>query len=50
MAAHRCGISTVVIPKLNVKDLDELPQAIKDSIQFIPVDTVDQVIDQALVK
>ena len=50
MAAHRCGISTVVIPKMNVKDLDDLPQTVKDSIQFIPVETVDQVIDQALVR
>ena len=50
MAAHRSGISTVVIPKMNVKDLDELPQAVKESIQFIPVETVDQVLDQALVR
>ena len=50
MAAHRSGISTVVIPKMNVKDLDELPHAVKESIQFIPVETVDQVLDQALVR
>lgn len=50
MAAHRCGISTVVIPKMNVKDLDDLPQTVRESIQFIPVETVDQVIDQALVR
>ncbi len=50
MAAHRCGISTIVIPKNNEKDLEELPQIIKDSIRFVPVETVDQVIDEALVK
>ena len=50
MAAHRCGIQRIVMPKANVKDMDEIPQIVKDSITFIPVDTVDQVIQAALVK
>ena len=50
MAAHRCGISTIVIPKANVKDLDEVPQVVKDAINFVPVDKVSQVLDVALVK
>lgn len=50
MAAHRCGITTILMPKNNVKDLDDLPQVVKDSITFIPVDHVSKVLDAALVK
>lgn len=50
LAAHRSGISTVIIPKNNVKDLDEVPEVVRQDIHFIPVETVDQVIQEALVK
>lgn len=50
MAAHRCGITTVVIPKANVKDLDDVPATVKESVNFIPVERVSQVLDVALVK
>lgn len=50
MAAHRCGISTIVIPKANVKDLDDVPQLVKDSVTFIPAEKIFQVLDAALVK
>lgn len=50
LAAHRSGISTVIIPKNNVKDLDEVPDTVKNDIRFIPVETVDQVIREALVR
>ncbi|MFI3284374.1 MAG: S16 family serine protease, partial [Erysipelotrichaceae bacterium] len=49
MAAHRSGIDTIIFPKNNVKDLDDVPQVVKDSIEFIPVESVDQVIKKALV-
>lgn len=50
MAAHRVGISTIIIPKNNLKDVDELPDAVKDTVRFVPVETVDQVIEEALEK
>ena len=50
MAAHRSGIKTVVIPKANVKDIDEIPQTVKDAIEFVPVEKISQVLDVALVK
>ena len=50
MAAHRCGISTIVIPKANVKDLDDVPQAVKDAVTFITAEKISQVLDAALVK
>ena len=48
ISAHRSGIKTVIIPKENEKDLDELPQTILDEIKFIPVTYVDEVLEVAL--
>lgn len=50
MAAHRSGIKTILIPKANVKDLEEVPSIVKESIKFIPCEHVSQVLDNALVK
>lgn len=50
MAADRCGITTIVIPKANVKDLDDIPAIVKEHVNFIPVDRISQVLDVALVK
>lgn len=50
MAAHRVGISTIIIPKNNLKDVDELPDTVKNTVRFVPVETVDQVIEEALEK
>ncbi len=49
LAAHRSGIKTIIIPKGNIKDLDDVPQTVKDDVKYIPVDKVDQVISEALV-
>lgn len=48
LAAYRSGITTIIIPKGNVKDLDEIPQEVKDAVNFIPVSTVDEVLANAL--
>jgi ATP-dependent Lon protease len=50
LAAHRVGIEKILIPKLNVKDLDDVPQVVKDAITFVPVTNVMQVLKEALVK
>ena len=50
LAANRVGITKILIPKDNVRDLDEVPTAVKESITFIPVDNVSQVLKEALVK
>jgi ATP-dependent Lon protease len=50
LAAHRVGIDKIVIPKMNLKDMDEIPQVVKEAIQFIPVETMEQVLKEALVK
>jgi ATP-dependent Lon protease len=48
LAAMRAGISTVLIPKLNEKDLVEIPEEAKQKLKFIPVETVDEVLANAL--
>lgn len=48
LAALRAGIRQVIIPKLNEKDLAELPAEVKRSLQFTPVDNVDEVLAVAL--
>ena len=50
LAAHRVGITTILIPKNNVRDLDDVPEAVKESIKFIPVENVSEVLQEALVK
>lgn len=50
LAALRSGIKKVIYPKLNEKDLPELPREVKENIELIPVETVDQVISLALDK
>ena len=48
MAALRNGIHTVIIPKDNEPDLEEIDQTVRSALQFIPVDHVDQVLANAL--
>ncbi len=48
LAAHRGGISTVLIPEENKKDLTEIPKNIKDKLEIIPVKWIDEVLQHAL--
>jgi len=48
LAAHRGGISTVLIPQENEKDLAEIPRNIKDKLTIVPVKWIDQVLERAL--
>jgi ATP-dependent Lon protease len=48
LAAMRAGIETVIIPKLNEKDLADVPEEVHRSLHFIPVENVDQVLENAL--
>ena len=50
LAAHRSGIKTIIIPKGNIKDLDDIPETVKNEVKYIPVEKVDQVINEALVR
>jgi ATP-dependent Lon protease len=50
LAAKRMGINTVIIPKRNEKDLEDIPKYIKKDMKFIPVETMDDVLKNALQK
>ncbi|MDX1754618.1 MAG: endopeptidase La [Marinobacter sp.] len=50
LAAHRAGLRTVILPKRNEKDLDDLPESVRDSMQFVLADRVDTVLDTALIE
>jgi ATP-dependent Lon protease len=49
LAAHRLGLRTVVLPRRNKQDMDDVPEEIKKEMKLIYVDTVDEVIEAALV-
>ena len=50
LAAHRGGIKTVLIPEENVKDLQDIPENVKNSLEIVPVKWIDKVLEIALEK
>ena len=49
ISAHRSGIRKIIIPKENEKDIDELPDIVKENITFMPVDKVDTILKEAII-
>ena len=49
IAANRSGLKRICIPIENVKDLDEVPDIVKEELEIIPCKTIDDVLNQALV-
>ena len=49
LAAHRLGVDTVLIPKKNENDLDDVPEEVRKVMHFIPIDHMDNVLNTALV-
>ncbi len=50
IAAHRSGLTTILIPKENIKDLDEVPDSVKNALEIIPILTIDDAVKYALKK
>ncbi len=50
MAAYRAGMKTVLMPEDNRKDLEDIPEEIRDSMQFVPVSRMEEVIELSLTK
>ena len=48
LAAHRAGIKTFILPKRNMKDLEDVPREIFQELRFVPVERMDDVIAVAL--
>jgi ATP-dependent Lon protease len=49
LAAHRAGITMALVPKENVRDLDLLPPHIREDLEIIPVENMDEVLARALI-
>ncbi len=48
LAAYRAGIHTVIMPEDNTKDMEEIPDTVLSHMNFIPVKSIDQVLENAL--
>lgn len=49
IAAHRAGIKKILLPEENKRDMDDVPQSVKDDMTFVFVHHMDEVLEQALV-
>ncbi|MCT4796181.1 S16 family serine protease, partial [Exiguobacterium alkaliphilum] len=47
LAAHRAGLTTIVIPHDNERDIDDIQDTVREKLTFVPVTTLDQVLDVA---
>jgi ATP-dependent Lon protease len=48
LAAHRAGLTTVILPKRNERDLEDLPDDVRNAMTFVPVDGIDEALEVAL--
>ncbi|MEG1160099.1 MAG: S16 family serine protease, partial [Acidaminococcaceae bacterium] len=48
LAANRYGVKKIILPEQNVQDLAELPQKVREAIEFVPVSHMDEVLKLAL--
>ena len=50
LAAHRAGLTTIILPKSNTKDLEDIPKNVRHDLQFILAEHMDEVLKVALTK
>ena len=50
LGAHRAGLTTIIFPKDNEKDLEDVPESVREGITYIPVGHLDEVLKYALVE
>ncbi len=48
LAAHRAGIKKVILPKENERDLEDVPEDVRNELEFVPVETIEEVLKEAL--
>ncbi len=49
MSAHRAGLKIIILPKDNEKDIDDIPESVRQDLTFVPVSHLDEVLKHALV-
>jgi ATP-dependent Lon protease len=50
LAAHRAGYKKILLPKDNERDLKDIPESVRNDVEFVPVSHMDQVLQHALVE
>ncbi|MBP2077422.1 endopeptidase La [Oceanobacillus polygoni] len=50
LSAHRAGLTTLIIPEENEKDIENIPESVRSDLTFIKVNHLDQVLEHALVE
>ena len=48
IAAHRSGLKTILIPKDNERDIEDVPKEVRDALNIIPVETMEDIISKTL--
>ena len=48
LAAYREGMHTIVLPKENERDIEDLPECVREKLEFVPVEHMDEVLKTAL--
>ena len=48
LAAYREGMRTIILPKENERDIEDIPENVRTKLEFVAVETMDQVLDTAL--
>ncbi|MBS4199839.1 endopeptidase La [Bacillus sp. FJAT-49732] len=48
LSAHRAGLKTIILPKENEKDIDDIPESVRSDLKFVPVSHMDEVLETAL--
>jgi len=48
LSAHRAGLTTIILPKDNEKDIDDIPESVRGDLKFVPVSHMDEVLETAL--
>ncbi|RFB17711.1 endopeptidase La [Bacillus sp. HNG] len=50
LSAHRAGLTKILFPKENEKDLEDIPESVREDVEFVPVSHLDEVLKHALVE
>ena len=49
LAAYREGMHTIILPKENVRDIEDIPETVREKLEFVPVEHMDEVLKTALI-
>jgi ATP-dependent Lon protease len=49
IAAHRSGLHKILIPKENIKDIEDIPESVRQELEIVSIETIDDVVGNALI-